>query len=400
MDCNNTYYKKIVYKKNAFEDLKTYVKLNYANRGICLVTTKSVPSEEVTSLLNGLFGASENVFHFVARNGFDERELDKLNKKISGGEFNLIVSFGGGKCCDVVKYFASKFDLPFIVCPSIASSLAYFSKLCINPYNANDSFCVKMPNKIFIQESVIKNASCYSNINGLCFLHSLRSVFLENIINDEDNEKYIYLGLEKLFNKLDQEQTNILLCNEDSNLVLMDLFIDFGFFIGLIERENYLINAYEIYESVNREKSEGFVGKKMLVISKTILSVLKKFLELNVLDVLEVPDYENISNFIEKYEIFNKKLKNNAYFTNFMEKAYVKKQLFENRHDIYKRVCFELLKINMFCKKVKNVYKKGIETEEDFENLTSSIAIAPYVYGENILIDFVAGSGILNSFVS
>lgn len=397
---NNAYYKKIIYKKNAFEDLKTFVKINYNNKNICLISTKSVPAEDVTSLLNGLFCASEKVSHFVARCGFDNRELEKLNNKLASGEFDLLVSFGGGRCCDVVKYFANCYNLPYIVCPSVASSISYFTSYCINPFLPSESLNAKMPVKIFIQEGIIKGASCYSNINGLCFLHSLRCVYIDGIIKNKENEKYIFVGLEKLFAKLDNEQTNILLCNEDSNLILMDLFIDFGFFINSLNEQNYLLKTYEIYETVKTQTARSFVGKELLLICRVIFSVIKKYIELNLYNIIEMPNYPKISKMIKKTEIFSKKIKNCAYFCEILKNAPIKKEYLTNRQSIYNLVCFQMLQINSFCKKVKSVYKYGIDVEDDFEEVIYCVAISPYLYNGNFLVDYIAGSGILNCFLA
>ena len=92
----DTYYKKIIYKKNAFEDLKTYVKLNFNRKNILLVSTKNIQTEDVTNLLNSLFCGSENVAHYVCRDHFSINELDEINKKINNGQYSLIVAFGGG----------------------------------------------------------------------------------------------------------------------------------------------------------------------------------------------------------------------------------------------------------------------------------------------------------------
>ena len=380
MEIDNGYYKRIVYKKNAFEDLKTYLKLNYNNKGICLISTKSIPSEEVTKLLNAVLCGSEKVSHFVARSGFDLRELERLNAKLSGGEFDLIISFGGGRCCDVVKYFAHKYKLPYIVCPTTASSVAYFDAYCINPYNADESFVACAPNKVFIQESIIKSANCILNINGLAFLHSLRAVFVEGVVADNENERYIFVGLEKLFNKLESEQTNILLCNEDSNLVLMDL-----------------IKSFKIYESIKNMKTYSYTGKEMLLNAKAILSIIKNYLEINTVKVLEMPRFEEISEIVKNCNIGYEDIKNFEYFSTFMKKAYIKRNFLSAKESIYKLVCMQIYKINEFCKKVKSVYKHGIEIEEEYECLTKAIKITPYLYGENDLINLIAGSGILNS---
>ena len=193
MEVDNEYYKKIIYKKNAFADLKTYIKINYANKNIILVSSKSVPSEDVTSVLNALFCGSEKVSHFVCRENFKISELDLLNKKITSEEPHLLVALGAGRVCDVVKFFASKYKKPYIVCPTLATTLAYFSAYCVNPYDAKKSFYAKFPNKVFIQETIIKNSSLYSNINGLCFLNAFRCVYAEGVDMSSDKDKYIYL---------------------------------------------------------------------------------------------------------------------------------------------------------------------------------------------------------------
>lgn len=402
MVIDNSYYKKIIYKKNAFEDVKTYIKLNYTNKKILLVSTKSVPAEYVTVLLNSLFCGSENVHHFVSRQNFLKAELDSLNDRLVGGNFDIIVSFGGGKCCDTVKYFASMFKLPYIVCPTIASSLAYFSNYCVNPYDSTKSFYAEFPNKIFIQEQIIKDANCYSNIEGLCFLNSLRAVYVEGIARDNEKERYIFMGIEKLLNKLSEEQTNILLCNEDSNLVLMDLFIDFGFYIGLLNREEYyLFNMYCVYEKLVSNEGQGKMsGKKMLLCGKSFLSTMKSFIELNSVMCMEKNNYEKISNIIRNNGLHYKMLKNNAFFVNFNKKTYIKKEFSSYKENYYKMICEQLRRISEFSKKVRSVYKYGIEVQSDIENIYKALAVTPYIYDSGNMVNMFANSGLLNSFLA
>lgn len=402
MEIDNSYYKKIIYKKNAFEDVKTYIKLNFCNKKILLVSSKSVPAENVTQLLNSLFCGSEYVSHFVSRQNFSNVELDMLKDRLCSGEYNLLVAFGGGKLCDVVKFFAHSFGLPYIACPTTATSLSYFSNYCINPYNPTKSFYANMPNKIFIQEQIIKTSNCYTNISGLCFLNSLRSVYVEGVISDEEKERYVFIGLEKTFNKLDMEQTNILLCNEDSNLVLMDLFIDFGFFIGLLNKEDfYLFNMYCIYEQIHKDENQiNLSGKKMLLCSKALLSTFKKFIEINSAKCLEKNNYEKVSKLLKKYNIYYKKIKNNLYFNEFCLKTAKKRQYLDNKENYYNLINLQIKKIKEFCQIVKSVYKKGIELFDEDKNIFNSLVLAPYVYKGNILIDMITHSGVLNAFLS
>ena len=402
MEIDNSYYKKIVYKKNAFEDIKAYIKLNFNNKNILLVSTKSIPAEDVTCLLNSLFCGSENVSHFVSRQGFDKMELDALKNKICTNKYDLLVAFGGGKCCDVVKYFANNFGLQYIVCPTTATSLAFFSNYCINPYDASESFYAEFPSKIFIQEQIIKQSNCYTNIQGLCFLHALRSVYVEGLITDDEKEKYILVGLEKTFNKLDAEQTNILICSEDSNLILMDLMIDFGFFIGLLNREKfYLFNMFCVYEKLkNTKDKENMAGKKMLLCAKTILSTMKRFIELNNVSCFEKINFSNLSEVLKNNNILFKQIENNNYFINFCKMASLKKNYLANKEYYYKIVTQQLLKIREFSKKVRSVYKFGIEIDDDTQNVFNSLAITPFISCENALVDLIASSGLLNVFLA
>ncbi len=393
------YYKRIIFKKNAFEDLKAYIKINYTNKKILLVSTKSVLAEDVTTILNSLFCGTESVKHYISRNNFDKFELDEIKAKITEGAVDLIVAFGGGRCADVVKYFASVANLPYVVCPTMATSLAYFTSFCINPYDPCKSFYAKLPNKIFIQESIIKQASFYQNMNGLCFLNSLRSIYLEGIINNCEELAHVFVGLEKMFGKLEYEQTNILLCGEDANLVLMDLFIDFGFFIGQINYLDYYLTNMYCLECVIENNAGGHSGKKMLVCAKMILQVMKRYLEINSVKIFEKPNFNNIAKILKKYKIFNKKIKNNQYFCDFMKKPSIKMGFLKNKEEYYRQICIQLIKIGEFNKKVKSVYRHGVEIENALEKTSLALAITPFLYGKNILVDYVAGCGILNSFI-
>ncbi|MBE7074984.1 MAG: iron-containing alcohol dehydrogenase family protein [Clostridiales bacterium] len=400
MEINHTYYKKIIYKKNAFEDIKTYIKLNFNNKNILLVSTKSVQAEDVTCLLNSLFCGSENVCHFVSRQNFEKSELDLLNNKLISGKYNLLVAFGGGKCCDVVKYFASIIGVPYIVCPTVATSLAYFSNYCINPYDSTKSFYADFPAKIFIQEQIIKGSSCYFNLQGLCFIHSLRALYLEGIMRDNEKERYIFMGLEKVFAKLEYEQTNILLCGEDSNLVLMDLLIDFGFWIGLLNREEYyLFNMFNNLENLDEKAQKEMSGKKMLLCAKSILLLMQKYIELNSVYCLEKNNFQNLAILLKSNKIEYKLLKNNIFFNNFNKKVAIKHQFLLNKETEYKMISTQLLKIKEFANKVRMLFKTGIEMTSDISCVFKALAITPFIYNSSSNINIIANSGVLNCFM-
>ena len=124
---------------------------------------------------------------------------------------------------------------------------------------------------------------------------------------------------------------------------------------------------------------------------------MKKYLEINSVKILEKPNYKAIASVIKNKKINYKNIKNNQYFCNFMQKPSLKMYFLENKEKFYKQICLQIIKIGDFSKKVKSVYKFGIEVEESIESLITALSITPYIYGENILINYIAGSGILNS---
>ena len=396
----NTFYKNIIYKKNAYDDLKTFIKLNYANKNVFLITTKSVPADSVANVFNALFAGTENVSQFVARCNFEKDELDLIDEKIKKSKPSIIVSLGGGRCCDVVKYFAHKCNINYVVCPTVATSLAYFSGYCVNPYNSTSSFYAKEPTRVFICEGVIKNSSCLVNINGLCFLHSLRAIYVENIVFDREKDGYITVGLEKLFKKLDAEQTNILLCNEDSNLVLMDLFIDFGFFINNLNlQEYYLINMYELLCG-HENNLEQFCGKKMLLCCKAILTLFKEYIELGTLKTLEKNKYSLVANLMNKNNLLQKNIKNNAFFNNFEQKLCTKRNFLDKRSIIFENVLLQLKSLTAFFASVKSVYKHGIEISGNYQPVFNALMLAPYLFEGSDFTNLIACSGILNCAIN
>ena len=393
------YYKNIVYKKNAFDDFKTYVKLNYANKNLLLVSTKSIPAEDVTNILNSLFCGTNSVGHFVSKCGFNNKELCLLSDKIIKNNYSLIIAFGGGRTADVVKYFAYMNKIPYVVCPTIASSISYFTNYCINPFDSCKSFYANYPQRIFIQESIIKNATCHVNINGLAFLHSLRCVFVEGMVENKEKLRHVFLGMEKLFAKLDYEQLSILLCSEDSNLVLMDLFIDFGFFISMLNIEDYLLtNMFCVYSSLC-ETSGELSGNRMLLCSKSILAIFDKYISYNSVSVFEKCNYFKIAEELEKNNISYKMIKNNDFFRKIEGRIYDKRKYLLGREDISKTIRSQIVSINKYSSAVKSVFKYGIEISDDFNMLVKSLCLSSYICDNNFLINLVAGSGILNAFI-
>lgn len=394
----NSYYKKIIYKKNAIDDLKTFIKINYAHKRVLCVLDDNVLPEEHSVVLNALCKGADNVGHFCAKENFCRRELDLLSKKIVSGKYDVLVSVGGEMACESCKFFAWRYNLAFVVCPTKASSFMYFLNFCINPYDANKSFYANSPDGVFISEDFIKQSNLFTNINGLCFLNSLRAVLAETAIVGEEEYDFFVAGLKKLFIKLDEESVNILLCSEDANLTLMDLLIDFGFFAQNVNLDCfYLFKMFMLCRSLNGEK-ECF-GKELLVCSKMILGVFAECLRLGFDKKIEMPNYSLLEKMLKKTKINSKNVKNAQYF-NGLGLNFAKFNKKVKKDENINLVVDCLYEIKRFCASVKNVYKGGIEVGGELSNFLNGLALSPYISGGGELLDVLAGCGVLNSFLT
>ena len=63
-------------------------------------------------------------------------------------------------------------------------------------------------------------------------------------------------------------------------------------------------------------------------------------------------------------------------------------------------ICEQLRRISEFSKKVRSVYKYGIEVQSDIENIYKALAVTPYIYDSGNMVNMFANSGLLNSFLA
>lgn len=91
-------------------------------------------------------------------NGGVLSESEDLTKKIKDSDA-LIIAFGGGSILDLVKYCATKCDLPYITVPSTLSNDAIYS--CVARLTENGkkrSLGVQPPTGIIVDLDIIKNS--------------------------------------------------------------------------------------------------------------------------------------------------------------------------------------------------------------------------------------------------
>ena len=70
-----------------------------------------------------------------------------------------------------------------------------------------------------------------------------------------------------------------------------------------------------------------------------------------------------------------------------------------NKENNYRLINQQLIQVKEFSKKVRFVYKYGIEIQDDINYLFKALAVAPYIYKSDNLINMLVGSGVLNCFL-
>lgn len=125
--------------------------------------------------------------------GGDISESAVLINEIKNSD-SLIIAFGGGSILDLVKYSASKCDLPYITCPSTLSNDAIYSCVArLTDRGKKRSLGVQPPTGIILDLEVIKKSPKELILAGVGDLITNLSAIQDwklahNIINEPINE--------------------------------------------------------------------------------------------------------------------------------------------------------------------------------------------------------------------
>ena len=399
MENNEDFYSKIVYKKNAFSDFAIDLKVYYRQKRVAFVSTKGVSSRFITEIVNALSIAGCEFYQFIAKHHFDMQELKILSDMFIEKQFDLIVVLGAGKAIDVAKYFASVFNLPYMVCPTAPTNISYFSKLCVNPYDSTRSFFAEEPERIYISEPCIKKAPKNLIKQGICFVLSFYEFMVSTIVDNILFDKNIDTSaVRKVLEKLQKNIDDILTGDDDSKLQLMDYMIELGFYFrqyNFFDLSCY--NLYFILEKISSENGKQIgSGEAMLVCSKMLLESYRTLFVQKNIELLDLPNYEKMSKIIEKYGIFCKKINNFAYF----DKICKNKQLLERLNNLKEEFFYQ-------CKKNIKELEKDLNKLQNYNKFTSSdkinlahcfsaISVLPFVSNNNYIVSLIGGIGALN----
>lgn len=392
---------KIVYKKNAFCELKEDLSKYYYGKNVLIITTKSLINGYLTEIMNSVSLAGCSFKHFVAKNNFSKGELIKLSEMLTQENFDLYIVFGAGRATNVTKYFANIFCVPYMVCPSACSSLAYFNNICINPYDSTRSFVCDEPECIYICEGVIKTVPRKLVKQGIFLIMSLEELLtmasIENILFDEHKD---YGDINKIILKLSNELKCIMSGDDEGKLILMDTLIDLSKAMKNIDVfKTSLFNLYCILQKMFEENDELVgCGETFLLASSTLMRCYKNLFSQKTIKQLELPNFPKIVKNIEKYSIFYKKINNFAYFSDILSKKELLVRLNNLKEEFLYQTNKRLDEQNEMLNIIKRYDNVFTYQTPQIKSVFGAVGMLPFVSENNYVVSLMGGLGMFNYF--
>lgn len=390
MDIQDTYFKRIVYKKNAYEDMKSFLKFYHTGKNMLILYDNE--SESYDNFLISI-AESQNAFSCHRITSFGKKEISSIKKKAE--DFSLIIGFGNAEICNLAKAVANAKQCEYILCPTTYSlenlSCYFYEPLVQNVYKKGN-----YPTKIYIDEKVIKSLDLIVVGNALktlvSFYEILFSFYLEKEITIFNFNKQSF---QKCLNRFDEIFIQISQNNDDAKLVLMDNFIELGFML-----KNFSFNQFSCYNLAHMLQKlnlvEGYgIEDYLLISSDILLSLYEKTFEQKNIKQYYQSDFYEIASIIEKYN-FNIELYKKFEFYNTIVKN---KELFMKLNSVKVKIYLELENIiREFKEKLKqvNMFLPVNNAVINLEKVYHSVNVLPFIYQNNLLIDVIASVGILS----
>lgn len=397
----NDFYNRIIYKKNAFLELKDYLKYNYDGKKVLIISTKDMVNNHLTEIMNCVSLSSCTFKHFISKNNFSNYELKQLCEMLTLENFDVYIVYGEDKAVMVAKYFANIFCVPYIVCPSSCGCLACFSNVCVNPYDCTRSFNCEFPDKIFISESVVKTSSLDSIKQSVYFILSLEEMLamssFENILFDKQIDCSQII---KNILKLQKELKSIMSGDSEAKLILMDIVIDTTYELEKVNMFEWsTFNLYTLMKKIflnsNNYSSNGEI---VLLSSKILLLCYKNLFLQKKIKQLEFPNFSKIIKNIQKNDIFCKKINNFQYFNSILSK----KELLTRLNNLKEEFLYQCNKRIDEQDQMLNIIKSydDIFTHETpkLSDVFSAVNVLPFVCDNNYIVELIGGIGLANSF--
>ena len=301
---------KIIFKKGVFEDLANYL----TKFESVLIITSKTPKKLYLKALVGFLNEKKLQFSVCEINNNNDNE-NVLNCTIKAKNFACILSFGAGKVTDIAKVVANNLNIPLIVAPSTISHFGYFNNCAfLNNGIATEKFTCNYPDKIFIDENIIKNSPENFIFSTCCFIFSFAETYFSSLVESKifaTDITYQLNSIKRIINKT-SGLINWLNLNRDvAVLNLTDNIIELWANLQSLQQDfpAVMMAAQNYKNNIN-----SCFGRHCLTFSQTLLSVYKFFWTDKNLSYKDIPNYE------KSIKILQKKQKNADFFIEFVKK--------------------------------------------------------------------------------
>lgn len=381
------FYKNIIYKKNAVEELCPLLQ-DLKIQKVFFIASKTAYQKFGSFVVNQINRAGKFFkFKFVS-SVLDENNFEKLINEMS--DCGIIVALGGGGVCDIAKLLSQKTNKQFIMIVSTPTTTAYFTDYAyvfegVVAKRVKCSYAFKvLIDENFIISSNLEIIDCgksfvASHYELLFNLQAEKLIFSKN--EAEPNLKFV---LAKLKDNIEYLKSDF----EDSKLVLMDILIDLAYVLKNCNSGHFsFLHLAFLLKKSGAVKGVSF-GKICLFASRIILEINKKYLSLKKLQVFCLPDFERLSNSLKFFKLNS----NYVSFVN-IKKIIENKQFFLKLNAVKNQM---LCLVDFAIEQTDEFFEKVFCAQIDFVSFFKCLNIMPYVYSCAVLINAVCSSGLIN----
>ena len=287
------------------------------------------------------------------------------------------------------------------MCPSACSTFAYFTGICINPYDSSRSFVCDGAERIYIAESIIKKTPRFLVKQGvysvIAMLEMICTSTIENVLFDKTTN---YSELHKCLLKLKKELPEIMSGEVDSKLILMDILIDVANCLQSVDMFN--VSSFNLFllmkkmATVNGQVIGG--GELFMLSTKTLLECYKNLFMQKKIKQLDLPNFPKIAKKVQKYSIFCKKINNFAYFSQILSKN----ELLVRLNNLKEEFLFQTNKCLKFLDEFTEIIKSYEEIfaydTPSISDVFTAISLLPFVCSNNYVVSLIGGMGFVNNF--
>ncbi|MDD4110310.1 MAG: iron-containing alcohol dehydrogenase [Clostridia bacterium] len=387
----NEPYEKIIFEKDVYSSVVEYLK-NYKK---ILIITSPTPQEKYLQFFINILNENKINFSISVLNKFSICDNDTILKNCAKGKgHNILIAFGTGTVTDVTKIVAKNLALPFCVIPTAITHYGVCNNIAYIINNGIPKIIkTEFPQKVFIDENIIKKSPERFVISSICFSLSL----LENLFVLESRRRLLgecnidLIALNKKIKKIEELLSWVSLSKDFALLNLMDYIID----LSELCKKSYESNAIAYSLTLKASTLKNNFGEKCLLSSTVLLNVYTSFFNQKKTYIKDIPNREKIIKFLSKIN------KNDDDFKNYMEKTscvlqdQLRFSINREKKSIQEILSHYKNHLSKFSKKLLMLNNKSKLRMIDGVSLYSSLQVLPFIYN-NYLLNILTRYGFMN----